>query len=185
MKVVETKLPGVLIFEPDVFGDHRGWFKETYSKRRYAEFGLDCDFVQDNVSFSQKGILRGLHFQNPGAQAKLVQVLSGEAFDVAVDVRVGSPTFGQWFGVKLCGDNHKQMFIPEGFAHGYCVLSQTAVFSYKCNEYYSPQAELGIIYNDPDIGIDWPVSEPILSEKDSAYSQLKNIPQDKLPRYEV
>lgn len=185
MKMIETQLPGVLIFEPDVFGDHRGWFKETYQKNRYEQLGLNCSFVQDNASFSQKGILRGLHFQNPKAQAKIVQVLSGEVFDVAVDVRVGSPTFAKWFGTILSGENHKQMFVPKGFAHGYCVLSDTAIFSYKCDEYYSQQTELGVIYNDPDIGIDWPVSEPILSEKDSAYSKLKDISQDKLPKYEV
>ncbi|MBN1796363.1 MAG: dTDP-4-dehydrorhamnose 3,5-epimerase [Sedimentisphaerales bacterium] len=183
--MTEAEVQGVLIFEPDVFGDHRGWFEETYSRKRYAESGLDFEFVQDNVSFSQKGTLRGLHFQNPNAQAKLVQVLAGEVFDAAVDVRIGSPTFGKWTGLILSGDNHKQMYIPKGFAHGYCVLSEAAIFSYKCDEYYSPEDELGIIYNDPDIGIEWPVSEAILSQKDSAYSRLKDIPQDKLPRYEV
>jgi len=185
MKVTQTTLGGVLIIEPDIFGDERGWFLETYSASRYKDSGLNCDFVQDNASFSSRGVLRGLHFQNPNAQAKLVQVLSGEVFDVAVDIRIGSPTFAKWTGQILSADNHKQMYIPKGFAHGYCVLSNTAVFSYKCDEYYSPQMELGIIYNDPDIGIKWPVTEAILSQKDSAYSRLKDIPKDKLPRYEV
>jgi dTDP-4-dehydrorhamnose 3,5-epimerase len=183
MKVTQTKLPDVIVFEPDVFGDKRGFFLETFSAKRYAEVGLKLPFVQDNVSFSEKNVLRGLHFQNPNAQGKLVQVLSGEVFDVAVDIRVGSPNFGQWFGEKLSAENHKQMYIPPGFAHGFCVISDTALFSYKCTDYYSLATEGGIIWNDPDIGIAWPVNAPQISKKDAAYTCLKDIPKDKLPKY--
>ncbi len=185
MKVIETQLSGVIVIEPDVFGDSRGWFIETWSQSRYAEAGTGKTYVQDNVSFSGRGILRGLHFQNPKAQDKLVQVLSGEVFDAAVDIRVGSPTFGRWVGQRLSAENHKQMYIPAGFAHGFCVLSETAIFSYKCTDYYSPSTGMGIIWNDPDIGIDWPIDEPILSQKDSALPRLKDIPAEKLPQYEA
>ena len=184
MKVVQTKLPGVLVFEPQAFDDDRGWFLETWSRKRYEQAGVAGEFVQDNVSFSTKGILRGLHFQYPQPQGKLIQVLSGEVFDVAIDIRVGSPTFGQWVSEKLSGENHKQLYIPQGFAHGFCVLSETAVFSYKCTDYYNSSTEGGIVWNDPQIGIDWPVSEPILSAKDVECPLLKDIPQDKLPRFE-
>jgi dTDP-4-dehydrorhamnose 3,5-epimerase len=183
MKVTQTKLHGVLIIEPDVFGDARGFFIETFSGKRYEEAGLSQPFVQDNISFSTKGILRGLHFQNPHAQGKLVQVLSGEVLDVAVDIRVGSPDFGQWFGETLSAENHKQMYIPPGFAHGFCVLSDNALFSYKCTDYYSPATEGGIIWNDPDIGIAWPIDTPKVSKKDTNCPRLKDIPKDKLPRY--
>jgi dTDP-4-dehydrorhamnose 3,5-epimerase len=185
VKVIETELPGVLVIEPDVFGDHRGFFLETWSKSRYAEAGIDKSFVQDNVSRSSRGILRGLHFQNPQGQGKLVQVLSGEVFDAAVDIRAGSPTFGRWVGEKLSADNHRQMYIPAGFAHGFCVLSDSAIFSYKCTDYYNFSVEMGIIWNDPDIGIDWPINEPILSKKDSTLPRLKDIPAEKLPQYEA
>ena len=184
MKVTQTKLPGVLVIEPDVFGDARGFFLETFSSKRYEEAGLKLPFVQDNISFSTKGILRGLHFQYPNAQGKLVQVLSGEVFDVAVDIRVASPAFGQWFGEKLSAENHKQMYIPPGFAHGFCVLSDTALFSYKCTDYYNPATEGGIIWNDPDIGIAWPVENPQISKKDAGCTPLKNIPKEKLPKYD-
>ena len=184
MKITQTKLPGVLVIEPDVFGDARGFFLETFSDKRYKEAGLKLPFVQDNISFSTKGILRGLHFQNPNAQGKLVQVLTGEVFDAAVDIRLGSPSFGQWFGEKLSAENHKQMYIPLGFAHGFCVLSDTALFSYKCTDYYIPATEGGIIWNDPDIGITWPINTPLVSKKDAAYTHLKNIPKDKLPKYD-
>ena len=183
MKVTQTKLPGVLIFEPDVFGDARGWFVETFSGKRYEEAGLKLPFVQDNVSFSEKNVLRGLHFQYPHSQGKLVQALSGEVFDVAVDIRVGSPTFGQWFGERLSAANHKQMYIPPGFAHGFCVLSDTTLFSYKCTDYYNPATEGGIIWNDPDLGIVWPVDIPKVSKKDANYTWLKDIPKNKLPQY--
>ena len=185
MKVIKTELPGVLIIEPDVFEDHRGFFLETWSKSRYAEAGINEPFVQDNVSCSGRGILRGLHFQNPQGQGKLVQVLSGEVFDAAVDIRIGSPKFGKWTGAKLSADNHRQMYIPAGFAHGFCVLSDSAIFSYKCTDYYNSSVELGIIWNDPDIGIDWPIDGPILSQKDSNLPRLKDTPAEKLPRYEA
>ena len=184
MEIIRTKLPSVVVFEPRVFADGRGWFLETWNRRRYEEVGIVGEFVQDNVSFSTKGTLRGLHFQYPQSQGKLVQVLLGEVFDVAVDIRVGSPTFGQWVSEKLSNENHKQMYIPQGFAHGFCVLSETAVFSYKCTDYYNPSAEGGIIWNDPQIGIDWPISEPILSAKDAECPLLKDIPEEKLSRFE-
>ncbi len=185
MNVLETKLPGVLIIEPDVFGDARGYFMETWQRDRYAQAGLPIHFVQDNLSFSTRGVLRGLHFQNPNSQGKLVFVLQGEVFDVAVDIRAGSPTFGQWVGVTLSSENKRQLYIPEGFAHGFCVTSDTALFAYKCTDFYNPAAEGGIIWNDPDIGIDWPVKRPVLSEKDSVYRRLKNISRERLPRYGV
>jgi dTDP-4-dehydrorhamnose 3,5-epimerase len=185
VKVIETELPGVVIIEPDVFEDHRGFFLETWSRSRYTNAGINGPFVQDNVSRSSRGILRGLHFQNPQGQGKLVQVFAGEVFDAAVDVRVGSPTFGKWTGVRLSADNHRQMYIPAGFAHGFCVLSDSAIFSYKCTDYYNSSVEMGIIWNDPDIGIDWPIDEPKLSQKDSALPRLKDIAAEKLPRYEA
>ena len=181
MKVVQTRLPGVLIVEPDVYGDERGFFLETWSQRRYSEAGLPQKYVQDNMSFSTRGILRGLHLQHPHGQGKLVQVLVGEVFDVAVDVRVGSPTFGQWDGALLSADNRKQIYIPPGFAHGFCVTSDSALFAYKCTELYKREAELGVIWNDPDIGIDWPIDDPVLSAKDAAFPRLADIPKDKLP----
>lgn len=183
MNVKETKLPGVLIVEPNVFGDERGFFLETWSATRYEEAGIPGPFVQDNTSFSRKGILRGLHFQHPHSQGKLVQILSGEVVDVAVDIRAGSPTFGQCVSEVLSGTNHRQMYIPPGFAHGYCVTSETALFSYKCTDFYNPATEGGIIWNDPDLGIDWPTDEPILSAKDSDYPRLKDIPLDRLPPF--
>ena len=183
MNIEETKLPGVLILEPDVFGDDRGFFMETWSAPRYEAAGILDPFVQDNVSFSGKGILRGLHFQHPKSQGKLVQILSGEVVDVAVDIRAGSPTFGQWISEVLSGKNHRQMYIPPGFAHGYCVTSETALFSYKCTDFYSPATESGIIWNDPDLAIDWPVDEPLLSPKDTGYPRLKDIPLDRLPPF--
>jgi dTDP-4-dehydrorhamnose 3,5-epimerase len=184
MKVIETKLPGVILLEPDVYGDDRGFFLETWNRKRYEEAGIRETFVQDNVSFSKKGILRGLHFQHPQSQGKLVHVLSGEVLDVAVDIRADSPTFGQWVGEVLSGQNHKQMYIPPGFAHGYCVTSETAFFSYKCTDFYNPDTEHGIIWNDPDLGIDWPVETPLLSAKDAGYSVLKDLPSYELPHLE-
>jgi dTDP-4-dehydrorhamnose 3,5-epimerase len=184
MKIEPTHIPGVLLIEPDVFGDHRGYFKESWNRRKYAEFGLDVDFVQDNLSFSRKGILRGLHFQNPTPQGKLVQALQGEVFDVAVDIRKGSPSFGQWFGAVLSAENHLQMYVPKGFAHGFCVISETALFAYKCTEYYSPQSEHSLRFDDPDIGIQWPLDEPpSLSAKDINAKLLKDFPENLLPLY--
>ncbi|UCC98525.1 MAG: dTDP-4-dehydrorhamnose 3,5-epimerase [Phycisphaerales bacterium] len=183
MNVIQTKLPGVLVLEPQLFGDERGYFLETWRSTRYEDAGIPGPFVQDNVAFSGKGILRGLHFQHPQSQGKLVQVLSGEVLDVAVDVRVGSPTFGQWVGERLSEANHRQMYVPPGFAHGYCVLSETALFSYKCTDFYSPEAEIGIIWNDPDLDIEWPITAPVVSPKDAGHPSLKEIPPDRLPHF--
>lgn len=181
MKITPTQLSEVLLVEPDVFGDERGFFFESWQRKRYADFGLDVDFVQDNISFSQKGILRGLHVQNPYAQGKLVHVLQGEVYDVAVDIRKGSPSFGQWVGLYLSAENRHQLYIPPGFAHGFCVTSETALFAYKCTELYHPETELSIAWNDSDIGIQWPVSEPNLSKKDREAWLLKDVPSTKLP----
>jgi dTDP-4-dehydrorhamnose 3,5-epimerase len=183
MKVIETKLPGVLIFGPKVFGDSRGFFMETWNKRRYEEAGITGNFVQDNLSYSSYGVLRGLHFQNPNAQGKLVYVIEGEVFDVAVDIRVGSPTFGQWVGVTLSSENKRQFYVPEGFAHGFCVTSETALFAYKCTDLYNPSAEGGILWNDPDIGIEWPIVNPILSDKDKKNQQLSKMDKVRLPDF--
>lgn len=184
MKVTETSLPGVLLIEPTIFGDARGYFKETWNLRTYRENGLPFEFVQDNLSYSRRGILRGLHFQNPDAQGKLVQALQGEVFDVAVDIRRGSPNFGQWFGVRLSAENHLQLYVPEGFAHGFCVLSDTALFAYKCTDFYNPKAEFSLRYDDPDIGIEWPPDmAPTLSAKDEGAVRLKDFPADRLPEY--
>jgi dTDP-4-dehydrorhamnose 3,5-epimerase len=184
MKVESTSIPGPLIIEPTVHGDERGFFMETYSRNRYAEAGLPGEFVQDNLSMSAKGILRGLHLQHPDDQGKLCGVLDGEVFDVAVDVRVGSPTFGRWVGVTLSSKSMRQFYVPPGFAHGFCVLSERALFSYKCTDFYSAASELGVAWDDPEIGIDWPISSPVLSGKDQANLRLRNIPAEKLPRYE-
>jgi dTDP-4-dehydrorhamnose 3,5-epimerase len=183
MNRIETEIPGIVILEPKVFGDARGFFMETFSAERYRQAGIGGPFVQDNISVSQKGVLRGLHFQNPNPQAKLVEVLQGEVFDVAVDIRKGSPTFGKWIGATLSADNHRQFLVPAGFAHGFCVLSEMAMFHYKCSDYYAPASEGGIAWNDPDIGIDWPIQTPNLSAKDSAYGRLKDFPAEKLPVY--
>lgn len=184
MNVIETRLPGVLIVEPKVFGDARGYFMESYQAQRYAEAGIAGPFVQDNISFSRRGILRGLHVQNPNPQGKLVQVLQGEVFDVAVDIRVGSPTFGQWEGVVLSQENARQLYVPPGLAHGFLVTGETALFAYKCTDYYAPQAEISVLWNDPDIGIAWPRIEPQLSAKDAAGLRLADIDPARLPRYQ-
>lgn len=166
MIIESTPLAGLLKIQPDVFGDARGFFQETWNLRRYTEAGLDRHFVQDNLSYSRRGILRGLHFQNPRPQGKLVYVLEGEVFDVAVDVRADSPTFGQWYGATLSAENHLQLFVPEGFAHGFCVTSEFALFAYKCTDFYNPSAEFSLQWNDPAIGIEWPIEDPELSVKD-------------------
>lgn len=185
MKIETTHLPGVLLIQPDVFGDHRGYFQESWNRRKYAEHGMDVDFVQDNLSFSKQGILRGLHFQNPKPQGKLVQALQGEVFDVAVDIRLGSPTFGLWFGTVLSAENHLQMYVPEGFAHGFSVLSETALFAYKCTDYYNPQTEHSLRFDDPDIGIEWVALDVAssLSAKDENARLLKDFPHELLPLY--
>jgi dTDP-4-dehydrorhamnose 3,5-epimerase len=175
MKVIETKIPGVLIIEPKVFGDSRGFFLESFNAARYAEYGIETNFVQDNHSRSSKGVLRGLHFQKQYPQGKLVSVTSGVVFDVAVDIRQDSSTFGQWVGIILSADEHKQFYIPPGLAHGFCVLSETADFQYKCTDYYHPEDEGSIRWNDSDIAIEWNISDPRLSEKDAKAPFLKDI----------
>lgn len=175
---IQTSIEGLYIIEPTVFGDERGYFMEAYCKRDFHEAGLTMDFVQDNESRSKKGVLRGLHFQTRKAQGKLVRVVEGEVFDVAVDLRRGSATFGKWEGVILSAENKKQFYIPEGFAHGFLVLSETATFQYKCTNYYAPEYEGGILWDDPDIGIVWPlegIEEVILSEKDKVQSTFKQF----------
>ncbi len=180
MRVQDTALSGVLIIEPKIFGDARGFFLETYNQERYREAGIDLDFVQDNLSFSRRGTLRGLHFQNPQAQGKLVYVLEGEVFDVAVDIRKDSPTFGKWLGVTLSSENKRQFYVPPGFAHGFCVTSETALFAYKCTDLYAPEHEGIVLWCDEDLGIDWPTSEPVLSEKDRRAPRLRDIPPEQL-----
>lgn len=183
MNVIETSLPGVLILAPKVFGDERGFFMETWNAERYMEAGLPGRFVQDNLSYSARGVLRGLHFQNPDQQGKLVYVLRGEVFDVAVDIRVGSPTFGEWVGTTLSAENRRQLYVPEGFAHGFLVTGDEALFAYKCTARYNAGAEGSVLWNDPDIGIEWPSEIPALSEKDRAAPTLGEIPEGSLPRY--
>lgn len=183
MKFIETPLPGCVVIEPQVFGDSRGFFYESYNEAKYREVGIDRKFVQSNVSRSARGVLRGLHYQWPYPQGKLVSVLEGEVYDVAVDIRRGSPTFGQWAGVVLTAENHRHFWIPEGFAHGFCVLSEFATFAYQCSNLYDAKADGGVRWNDPAIGIDWPVSEPLLSEKDSKTPLLADVPPDHLPEY--
>lgn len=181
MKIIKTHLPGVVIIEPKVFGDERGFFQETWRQEKYEAIGICKEFVQDNLSFSTRGVLRGLHYQQPHTQGKLVSVIQGEVFDVAVDIRVGSPTFGQWVGVTLSSENHRQLWMPPGFAHGFCVLSETTYFTYKCTDVYAPSTEGGICWNDPDIGIEWPLQDIVLSDKDQVYARLKDIPVERLP----
>ena len=183
MDVTETELVGVLLIKPRVFGDSRGQFFESYHAARYAESGITSTFVQDSVSRSKRDVLRGLHFQHLHEQAKLVEVLEGEIYDVAVDIRVGSSQFGHWLGVRMNSNERRQLFIPEGFAHGFVVLSETALFSYKCSDLFHPECERSILWNDPDIGIDWPVSSPILSTKDAGASPLSSFEAKDLPEY--
>ena len=179
MKVLKTQLPGVLIIEPDVFGDDRGYFYESFNEKRFlGSAGIKVNFIQDNESKSKYGVVRGLHFQKGEfAQAKLVHVAKGRILDVAVDIRKDSPTFGQYVATELSDSNHRQLYIPRGYAHGFSVLSEEAIFQYKCDNYYAPQAEGGILWNDPDIGIDWqiPMSDVMLSEKDKKHPLLKDI----------
>ena len=183
MQISQTKLSGVLLIEPKVFKDPRGFFLETWHATRYADFGIPSNFVQDNVSLSSRGVLRGLHFQNPNGQGKLLSVLEGEIFDVAVDIRVGSPTFGQWVGFALSAYNNHQLWVPAGFAHGFCVVSEKALVIYKCTELYAPRFEASLLYKDPDIGVVWPDIKLSLSEKDLKARQLKDIPLSELPQY--
>jgi dTDP-4-dehydrorhamnose 3,5-epimerase len=175
LKVTETSLPGVILVEPRVFGDSRGYFFESFHAARYAEAGIPNHFVQDNLSRSVKGTLRGLHFQDPHPQGKLVYCVRGAVFDVAVDIRQGSATFGAWFGAELSEENHRQMWVPPGFAHGFCVLSESADFFYKCTDLYHPEHDRGVAWDDPDIGVKWPMESPILSEKDRRLPRLRDL----------
>jgi dTDP-4-dehydrorhamnose 3,5-epimerase len=183
MNVIETSIQGVKIVEPKRFGDQRGYFFESWHREKYSMAGIDKNFVQDNCSLSCYGTVRGLHYQLTHPQAKLVQVLKGAVYDVAVDIRLGSPTFGQWVGVELSEDNGRQLFVPEGFAHGFCVVSEEALFSYKCSDFYMPHDEGGILWSDPGIGIQWPDVDPVISQKDQAYSCLNDICALHLPTY--
>jgi dTDP-4-dehydrorhamnose 3,5-epimerase len=183
MKMRHTSLQGVFIIEPQMSVDERGFMMETYHQRRYAKSGINCNFVQDNLSRSIRGTLRGLHFQLKQAQAKLIQVIEGIIFDVALDIRRGSPYFGQWTSVHLSDENKRQLFLPEGFAHGFCVLSESAQVLYKCTDYYAAEDEGGVLWSDPTLAIDWPISQPLLSEKDSQLPYLADIPPERLPVY--
>lgn len=184
MKCTPTAIPELLLIEPQVYGDARGYFLEVWQAARYSEHGIAVEFVQDNQAYSRRGVLRGLHIQHPHAQGKLVYVLHGEVFDVAVDIRRGSPWFGQWVGARLSAENKHQLWVPPGFAHGYCVTSEDALFVYKCSDYYHPEAEFSVRWDDPAIGIDWPLdAPPILSEKDRSAPLLGDLPPERLPEY--
>ena len=184
MRVAPTEIPDVLVIEPDVHQDDRGFFLETYHAERYRQHGIAGPFVQDNHSRSQARTLRGLHLQLRRPQGKLIRVVEGEIFDVAVDVRRGSPTFGRWVGVRLSAGNFRQVYVPPGFAHGFCVVSGAAQVEYKCTDLYDPASEIGIAWNDPAIGIPWPVVEPLLSPRDSRHPTLAEV-TDRLPRLQT
>lgn len=176
MEVIKTAIEGVLLVKPQVFGDERGWFFETYNEERYRAAGITETFVQDNQSFSQKNVVRGLHFQKPPyTQAKLVSVIKGAVLDVAVDLRAGSPTYGKYVSAELTGENHWQLFVPKGFAHGFSVLEDNSIFAYKCSDLYNKASEGSIIFNDPTIGVDWRVENPIISEKDRNGAAFKDF----------
>ena len=181
MKFTETPLPGVLLIEPAVFADDRGFFMETYHLDRFREHGIAAPFVQDNHSRSARGVLRGLHYQEPQAQGKLVRCTRGALFDVAVDIRVGSPTFAKWYGVELSESNRRMLWVPEGFAHGFCALADESDLVYKCTSLYARENDRAILWNDPDIGIDWPIAAPLLSAKDAAAPRLRDAVV--LPRF--
>lgn len=187
MKIIKTHLPGVIVIEPKIFGDRRGFFLESYRKDVFNDAGINIQFVQDNHSRSTQGVLRGLHYQLTQTQGKLVRVATGSVFDVAVDVRLGSPTFGKWYGTELNENNMRMIYVPPGFAHGFVVLSETADFIYKCTDYYHPQSEQGIAWNDPDLAIDWQIdsiaSEISLSDKDKDNVFLKDQLESHLPAY--
>ena len=181
MKIIPTKLSGVLLIEPQLFQDERGYFTEFFQEKRYQEQGISTQFVQDNFSHSRQNVIRGLHYQIEHPQAKLIYVIRGCVLDVIVDIRRNSPTFGQHITIELDDKLHRQVFIPQGFAHGFCVLSSHADFIYKCSDYYYPSAERGILWNDPNLQIPWPIKNPILSAKDAMHLPLKNIPIEHLP----
>jgi dTDP-4-dehydrorhamnose 3,5-epimerase len=181
MNVTPLEIEEVLLLEPRVFGDNRGYFLETFAPAKLPEKLRRLSFVQDNLSYSGKGILRGLHVQHPFAQGKLVMVVTGAIFDVAVDVRPDSPSFGRWVGAELSEANHRQLWVPPGFAHGFCVLSDTAHVSYKCTDVYHPETEFSVHYADPDLGIRWPIADPLVSEKDQRGFRLRDVPRERLP----
>ena len=183
MQRIDTTLPGVYELHPKIFGDARGFFMETYHAGRFAELGIPDVFVQDNHSRSAKGTVRGLHYQVSHAQAKLCRVVEGEVLDVAVDIRLGSPHFGKWTSILLSAEKQNQIFIPQGFAHGFAALTDTVQFLYKCSDFYDPASEHGIIWNDPDLAIDWGVADPLISEKDAKCSTLAAMPREFLPHY--
>jgi len=181
LNFIETELPGVMIVEPQVFPDDRGLFFETYHVEKYKVGGFEKSFVQDNFSQSTKGVLRGLHYQIERPQGKLVSCLSGEIFDVAVDIRKNSDTFGKWFGVTLSEKNRKQLYVPEGFAHGFCAMSETANVVYKCTDVYIPEYDRGLLWSEPEFSIDWPLESPLLSKKDAVLPKLSEVPNNDLP----
>ena len=183
VKVIKLSLPEVLLIEPTIFADDRGYFLEIFQAERYADQGVTSPFVQDNLSFSRQGVVRGLHYQLKRPQGKLVTAVQGEVYDVVVDIRRGSPTFGSWVSTILTGENGRQLYIPPGFAHGFCVVSDTAAFLYKVTDYYAPGDEYGIRWDDPALGIPWPVAEPILSAKDRGYPGLQEAPRELLPEF--
>jgi len=183
MKLTPASIEDVIIIETAVFADNRGSFMEIYHEERYKAVGIETDFIQDNLSYSTRGIIRGLHYQLPNPQAKLVQVIFGEVLDIAVDIRRGSPTFGKYASVHLSDQNRRQLFIPKGFAHGFSVLSETAAFTYKCSDFYAPESEKGILWSDPDLGIEWQLENPLLSGKDSQLPCLRDVPTEDLPVY--
>lgn len=183
MRIIKTDLPDCVVIEPKVHGDDRGFFYESFHRDRFAEAGLELDFVQANVSRSDRGVLRGLHYQWPNPQGKLVSVLDGEVYDVAVDIRHGSPTFGRWAAAVLSSDNKRHFWIPEGFAHGFAVLSDQATFTYQCTALYDREADAGIAWDDPDIAVDWPIAQPVLSAKDQRAPRLRDVPPARLPSF--
>lgn len=183
MRIIPTEIPEVLLLEPMVYGDPRGQFFESWNEERFREAGIALHFVQDNFSFSQGGVLRGLHFQHPAGQGKLVSTLRGAIFDVAVDIRLGSPTFGRWVCAQLDSANRRQLFVPPGFAHGFQVLSDEALVHYKCTNFYRPECEATVAWDDPDIGIPWPGAQPVLSQKDRTGVRLRDLPPERQPSY--
>lgn len=178
LKITKTPLDGVILIEPDVHGDNRGFFKESFQEKRYKDIGIDHSFVQDNISRSKKGVLRGLHFQKNNPQGKLVSCINGSVYDVAVDINVNSRSFGEYFGVLLTSSNHLQLWIPPGYAHGFCVVSDTADFYYKCTDFYNPDDECGLIWNDPKLNIKWPIDNPSVSKKDQNLPSLDSVSMD-------
>jgi len=184
MKIIDTDLPGCLVIEPRQFGDARGWFMESWNRDRYAAHGIGPDFVQSNLSQSAKGVLRGLHYQWPNPQGKLVSVLEGEVYDVAVDIRRGSPHYGRWTAAILSADNRRQFWIPPGFAHGFVALGESALVSYLCTAAYDAKADASLAWDDPELAIDWPVARPQLSAKDAAAPRLRDIAPERAPVFE-